>query len=218
MNNLKLVLPTIFLALSTNVNATTYTYGNLTSDDTTDFITNTVTSREYLRFDTFNLSYADTLAAVGTGGLYDGWSVATSDVADDFYSAILGVGSTSCSGPNLSGTLQPCGFVSGWVEGAFGDSFNSVEDYFWYLSTNDTPNRNEYEVGFGYIDDFGLVGDYDDWTSGIDTDIFNGHDIYRMNAMVYRDVPSPVPAPAAAWLFGSALFGFFGFSRRKANA
>jgi len=27
---------------------------------------------------------------------------------------------------------------------------------------------------------------------------------------------SPVPVPAAAWLFGSALLGFFGFSRRKA--
>ena len=28
---------------------------------------------------------------------------------------------------------------------------------------------------------------------------------------------NPVPVPAAAWLFGSALLGFFGFSRRKAN-
>ena len=32
------------------------------------------------------------------------------------------------------------------------------------------------------------------------------------------DTPSAVPVPAAAWLFGSALLGFFGFSRRKANA
>ena len=29
---------------------------------------------------------------------------------------------------------------------------------------------------------------------------------------------STVPVPAAAWLFGSALLGFFGFARRKANA
>lgn len=29
---------------------------------------------------------------------------------------------------------------------------------------------------------------------------------------------NPVPVPAAAWLFGSALLGFFGFSRRKAQA
>ena len=31
-------------------------------------------------------------------------------------------------------------------------------------------------------------------------------------------VLNPVPVPAAAWLFGSALLGFFGFSRRKASA
>lgn len=31
-------------------------------------------------------------------------------------------------------------------------------------------------------------------------------------------LPSTVPVPAAAWLFGSALLGFFGFSRRKNNA
>jgi len=29
---------------------------------------------------------------------------------------------------------------------------------------------------------------------------------------------NPVPVPAAAWLFGSALLGFFGFSRRKSQA
>jgi len=30
--------------------------------------------------------------------------------------------------------------------------------------------------------------------------------------------PSVVPVPAAAWLFGTALLGFFGMSKRKANA
>lgn len=32
---------------------------------------------------------------------------------------------------------------------------------------------------------------------------------------IIRDKPSTVPLPAAAWLFGSALLGFFGLSRRK---
>ncbi len=44
------------------------------------------------------------------------------------------------------------------------------------------------------------------------------------NAVVLSEVngtweqvtPSTVPVPAAAWLFGSALLGMFGFSRRKA--
>ena len=37
---------------------------------------------------------------------------------------------------------------------------------------------------------------------------------------IYADnfTVSAVPVPAAAWLFGSALLGFFGFSRKKAKA
>jgi hypothetical protein len=39
-----------------SAHAAIVTYGNLTSDDATDFITDTVTGRQYSRFDTFNLS------------------------------------------------------------------------------------------------------------------------------------------------------------------
>jgi len=38
------------------------------------------------------------------------------------------------------------------------------------------------------------------------------------NVTFQASAPSPVPVPAAAWLFGSALLGFFGFSRRKTKA
>jgi len=38
------------------------------------------------------------------------------------------------------------------------------------------------------------------------------------NELAYAWAVRPIPLPAAAWLFGSALLGFFGFSRRKANA
>lgn len=44
------------------------------------------------------------------------------------------------------------------------------------------------------------------------SDILNGESISVQIGV------SPVPVPAAAWLFGSALLGFFGFSRKKANA
>jgi len=46
-------------------------------------------------------------------------------------------------------------------------------------------------------------------------DIGLGDDWARLEASAQV---SAVPVPAAAWLFGSALLGFFGFSRRKANA
>ena len=218
MKYLKAVVTTILLALSTSVSAITYTYGNLTSDDSTNFIKDTVTGREYLRFDTFDLSYADTLAAVDTGGIYDDWSIATSDTADDFYAAILGVGSTPCSGATAYGTL--CGTVLGWSKGDFGNSYSNVVslDYFWYLSTNSTANRSAREVGLAQFLANGQVSDHDDDRTGTQTDTLSGG--YAINALLYRDtvIPSTVPVPAAAWLFGSALLGFFGFSRRKANA
>jgi len=72
----------------------------------TDYITDTSTGRQYLRFDTFIMTYAETLNAISEGEIYDGWSIATSEIADDFYSAILGVDSTPCDGgvvrPDLS--------------------------------------------------------------------------------------------------------------------
>ena len=39
---------------------------------------------------------------------------------------------------------------------------------------------------------------------------------HRMGGFVYRDV-SAVPVPAAVWLFGTALIGMIGFSKRKSK-
>lgn len=41
---------------------------------------------------------------------------------------------------------------------------------------------------------------------------------YREEFYINTLEVSTVPLPAAAWLFGSALLGFFGFTRRKAKA
>ena len=38
------------------------------------------------------------------------------------------------------------------------------------------------------------------------------------DSLLFAGDINPVPVPAAAWLFGSALLGFFGFSRRKTQA
>lgn len=45
----------------------------------------------------------------------------------------------------------------------------------------------------------------------------NSNSYNNLGGFLIRDV-STVPVPAAFWLFGSALLGFFGFSRRKADA
>ena len=78
--------------------ATLITHGYLTTNDTTNYITDTVTNRMYSRFDAFNLSYPDTEAAIaaGSGHSFEGWSIATASVADDFYAAALGVSTVQC--------------------------------------------------------------------------------------------------------------------------
>jgi len=64
----------------------------------------------------------------------------------------------------------------------------------------------------------GLLSDSVNIRSVVFTDLNGGTgDIIGVDDIVFTDV-SPVPVPAAAWLFGSALLGFFGFSRRNKKA
>lgn len=54
--------------------------------------------------------------------------------------------------------------------------------------------------GFGFV---GLPGAYDDNDGS-----------YRINIGI-NETPSAIPVPAAVWLFGTALFGLIGFTKRK---
>ncbi|MCU7869274.1 MAG: VPLPA-CTERM sorting domain-containing protein [Candidatus Thiodiazotropha sp. (ex Lucinoma borealis)] len=213
MKFLKLIAVTS-MTFSTFANAAIITHGNLTTDNTTNFIADTVTGRQYLRFDTFNLSYADTVAATGTAGIYEGWSIATSSIADQFYSAVLGVSDTPCSG--AVNQMTSCGNIMGWTDGDFGDSTGDNSDAFWYISTYETPNSDPYDIGYGTIFQTGLIENYDDWMPIEGADYFGGESFpdYQMNALLYRDVAA-VPIPTAIWLFGSGLIGLVGFARRK---
>ena len=92
------LLVAIILAISTSTHADIITHGHLITDDTTDYITDSSTGRLYKRFGSVNLTYENTVSAVSAGGIYEGWSIATSGIADDFYSAALGVETTPCTG------------------------------------------------------------------------------------------------------------------------
>ena len=202
------------LVLSGSVNAATMTFGNLTTDDTTDYFWDTTTDRLYLRFDTFNMTYAETVVATSAGGIFEDWSIATSTVADEFYAAAIGDNSTACDGP--TDPHMYCGSVTGWADGSLGASYNQDSDYFWFLSTDDTIGRPETELGMAHINATGRITDYDDWGTSIDVDHYGGarYPTLPMNALLYID-PSPVPVPAAVWLFGSGLLGLVGVARRK---
>lgn len=207
---MKLASAVTALSLSTSGNAAVITHGDLVTDDTTNYITDTVSDRQYLRFDTFDLSYADTLVATSLGGIYEEWTIATSQVADDFFASANETPSTSCDVGDQYGSV--CGLISGWTDGDFGSSHNFDYDYFWFESTADTPIRDENDVGMGAIAWDGEMRVYDDWTWGDDTDRFNGQ--VNINALLYRDT-IVTPIPAAVWLFGSGLLGLIGVARRK---
>ncbi len=201
------------LVLSTGVNAATVTYGYLTSDDTTNYILDTNTGRQYLRFNENRLTYADTLIAVGAGGTYEGWSMATSTIADDFYSAILGTATTPCTGATSQYTT--CGYVTGWVDNVFGTSSRTWRDQFFYLSTFATPGVFARDVGLFNIEDTGQLRDTDDAMSFFDADVnVTTTADFVVGYMLYRDVAA-VPVPSAVWLFGAGLLGLFGVARRK---
>ena len=214
MNIKQIVLLATTLTLTSTVSATIITYGNLTSDNTTNYIEDMVTGRQYLRFDTFDLTHADTVTATSAGGIYEDWNIATSEVADEFVSAILGTSSTACTGAVAWGTQ--CGSVAGWTDDAFGTSFNISADRFTYISTQASPGRPAQVLGMTQLYQNGNVFKYDDFFDSADS--YNRASGLPINFLLYRDAAvSSVPVPAAAWLFGSGLLGLIGVARRKAR-
>ena len=210
--SISITLTVLSFAISTAANAAVITHGYLTTDNTTNYITDTTTGRQYMRFDESSLTYAETIAAVGVGGIYEGWTIADSTIADDFYSAILGVSDTPCTGAN-SETI--CGYISGWTQSDFGASgVNSGTESFFYLSSNDTPDKTEALIGLGnWRTSDGRLQDTDDWHDIAQAD-FTGSIGDGVSYLLYNDA-AVVPVPSAVWLFGSGLIGLVGFAKRK---
>ena len=62
---------------------------------------------------------------------------------------------------------------------------------------SNTTQYGTFDFILGFNDSYGGDADFDDYVVGV------------------KFAPSPVPLPAAAWLFGSALFGFMMVSNRR---
>jgi hypothetical protein len=228
---IKLVLAaSILLLVSVQAGAAIVTYGNLTSDDSTFIITDTSTGREYLRFDRFNLSYADTLLAVRAGGFYEGWSIADATIADMFVEGLF-TGSTPCSGIGTARGTE-CGILSDWIDGDFGDSYHADTDYFAFLNNNERPiglvafgddnsaadGRVTQHEGWSYIYRLNNFGVDDGGANPINLLLTREGSGPEPSSYYPYTTPSTVPVPAAIWLFGSALIGLVGFSQRRKAA
>jgi len=60
-------------------------------------------------------------------------------------------------------------------------------------------NRYDFQYLLGFNDSWAGDKDFDDLVVGVN----------------FTPSPAPIPLPAAAWLFGSVLFGFISLSNRR---
>ena len=78
-------------------------------------------------------------------------------------------------------------------------------------------NSGQYNIGYADNSDVDVViGNYNDPTAGDWGNLGTGT-VSATTKLVYAEF-SPVPVPAAVWLFGSGLLGLIGVARRKKAA
>jgi hypothetical protein len=212
---MKYVMYVAFAALLTvapSANAALVTVGNIQTDDTTNFMTDTTTGRMYNRLDaTLGRTYSQLISDITTvGGIWDGWSLATSMESDDLIRALLG-GVSTCD-VSVDQTTY-CGALGQWTDGEFGASWDSDVDVWLYQSTYTTPGYVEKELGLGYITADGYILDFEDWDSragfGDVLTSNGGTGGLTGSYLLFKNGPIiPVSAPPSLAILALGLIGF----------
>lgn len=105
------------------------------------------------------------------------------------------------SGTNIGLDVDPSGGASSGTWSVNAGALDSFARVILLLKTGNTFVAYLYEPGSG-------AGSSGTWnTSALDDKNLSHFSIYTSGV-------SPIPVPAAVWLFGTALIGFIGFSRR----
>jgi hypothetical protein len=194
---MKLIIrSTALVALLACQNSNATVVGNLVTDDTDDTIFDSSLNREYTQFDAFDYTVAQTIAEIGVGGTYEGWSIADASVADDFNTA-------ACAGT--------CGTITGWTDGLFGESLSTTQDYYGYIESGTADL-----ISLVGIRDTGVVSDYGSWSTATALDSYFGDN--SINLLLYRDVTAifrDVTAPNILVLLGMGLLGVGAVTKRR---
>jgi len=159
---------------------------------------------------TANLSYSTVLGQLGTGGQFEGWRFATNaevvalwanfniDLSSgaplnnagldtNIITASAMLGNTLC---NYDCNATPYGTL-----GLTADPASTAGTRSWMGAYYYAPNDNSLYLTDGLLS----MGDYD----------------AAIHTGSYLVQASPVPVPAAVWLFGTGLIGLAGIARRK---
>lgn len=116
-----------------------------------------------------------------------------------------------------AGTINlPSDFVAQGDYNALGSGFSGSNDRNGTISLNNSFNFLAIHLGSNELF-FKLLSPVDTF-SIYDIESSRGNGAGLSNFRAFNTAPSAVPVPAAIWLFGSALAGLVGTSRRKQKA
>ena len=211
--NYKALASIVVLNFSTPSYGVPVQFGSLSYNSAgSNIIYDTLNGREYLSLDTLShLNYADTESITGIGGEYETWSIAMHTDAQLFIDALLEPAPASCHTNSDENTS--CGNVIGWYDGAFGGNHTVENDYIWYMAK---PGFIP-EVGSFQLFQSGSVTNDSAAFSIPLSDIYSdggGSSDRAITWLVYRESPTPVPAPSIISVLGIGLIGG-GIAKRK---
>lgn len=215
MSIIKKFLAVLFCVSFAHSSQAAITIGSLTydSDINAEVISDSLNNLEWLRGNILaDLTYEQTLAAISTGGVYEGWSIAHNDEAQLFTDALLG--SNACNIANTAycfigsdvGTTEYYGYAALLGDSYFPDTstatFREI-NYGMFLSDNGFDK----EVGLiHYQEEYSIASNVlkkNEWRSIAASDAYSasGSQYWRpISWMLYRDAPV-INVPESTSLF-----------------